>query len=183
MDPLIEIAADLVPSMYAFTGAKSVEDTIKKAVTEVTKATDPTVIRSALAADPAMTSQLKLRLGQIVAEADQARRQAELGEHLKLLAAIPSSSPMAWGAPIVSIVVTIGFFGVLAILIWKPGNFPTDGNHPIVQLVIVSVGALTASFTTAVSFWLGSSVGSRNKDTALIESQVAANQAPPPPIK
>jgi lysozyme family protein len=85
-------------------------------------------------------------------------------------------NPMAWGAPAVSIIVTIGFFGILTILIF----FGMREGTQVAQIINITVGALAAAFATVVSFWLGSSQGSRNKDaaaTVAIETQVKQTEA------
>jgi lysozyme family protein len=80
-----------------------------------------------------------------------------------------ANNPMAWGAPLVSLIVTVGFFGILTILILGAGKL-TD-NSQVAQIVNITVGALAAAFATVVSFWLGSSQGSRAKDAATIQFQ------------
>lgn len=87
-----------------------------------------------------------------------------------------ANSPMAWGAPMVSLIVTLGFFGILIVLLTR-GMAPGD---QVAQIVNITVGALAAAFATVVSFWLGSSQGSRAKDattTAAIESQAKQTEA------
>lgn len=87
-----------------------------------------------------------------------------------------ANNPMAWGAPTVSIIVTIGFFGILTILIF----FGMKEGTQVSQIINITVGALAAAFATVVSFWLGSSEGSRNKDaqtTVAIQTQVKQNEA------
>jgi hypothetical protein len=72
-----------------------------------------------------------------------------------------ASSPIAWGAPIVSTVVTVGFF-VFLIVLFRSRS--ADIDPAIAQIINIAVGALTAGFATVINFWLGSSQGSRNKD-------------------
>ena len=82
-----------------------------------------------------------------------------------------ANSPMAWGAPVVSVLVTVGFFGILLILVLRG----MAQGEQVAQIINITVGALAAAFATVVSFWLGSSQGSRQKDaatTAAMESQV-----------
>jgi lysozyme family protein/peptidoglycan hydrolase-like protein with peptidoglycan-binding domain len=83
-----------------------------------------------------------------------------------------ANNPMAWGAPVVSFIVTLGFFGILVLLM--TGYNPPD-NSQVQQIVNITVGALAAAFATVVSFWLGSSQGSRAKDVATLQLQ--ADQA------
>jgi lysozyme family protein len=77
-----------------------------------------------------------------------------------------ANNPMAWGAPVVSLLVTVGFFGILTLLIFGVGGDLTSN-----QIINITVGALAAAFATVVSFWLGSSQGSRTKDSATIQLQ------------
>ena len=58
---------------------------------------------------------------------------------------------MAWGAPVVSVLVTVGFFGILLILVL---NGMAEGTR-VAQIINITVGALAAAFATVVSFWLG----------------------------
>jgi lysozyme family protein/peptidoglycan hydrolase-like protein with peptidoglycan-binding domain len=87
-----------------------------------------------------------------------------------------ANNPMAWGAPAVSVIVTIGFFGILILLL----TVGMKGGTQVEQIVNITVGALAAAFATVVSFWLGSSQGSRAKDattTAAIETQARQTEA------
>ena len=68
-------------------------------------------------------------------------------------------SPLAWGAPVVSGAVTIGFVGVLASLTLHA--LPDSGG------VNVLVGTLATAFGSVVNFWLGSSAGSQAKTQQL----------------
>jgi lysozyme family protein len=83
-----------------------------------------------------------------------------------------ANNPMAWGAPVISFIVTLGFFGILVLLM--TGYDPRDDSQ-VQQIVNITVGALAAAFATVVSFWLGSSQGSRAKDVATLQLQ--ADQA------
>jgi hypothetical protein len=87
-----------------------------------------------------------------------------------------ANSPMQWGAPVVSFIVTLGFFGILVLLVTRG----MAGGGQVAQIINITVGALAAAFATVVSFWLGSSQGSRTKDattTAAIETQVKQTEA------
>lgn len=81
---------------------------------------------------------------------------------------IQSGSPIRWAPVGVSIVVTLLFAGaLLMLLISKPAPAP---NYS--ELINICIGALVAAFSTVISFWLGSSQGSREKDTAVQQMQV-----------
>lgn len=76
------------------------------------------------------------------------------------------ASPLAWGAPAVSVIVAAGFFLILTMLIVRPDLPALADDSPVFQIINITVGALAAAFATVVSFWLGSSQGSRSKDAA-----------------
>ena len=67
-----------------------------------------------------------------------------------------------WGRVTVSVIVTSGFMGVLILVI----TTKTQGNAPA-EVMLVMLGALGAAFGQVVSYWVGSSSGSAQKDTAI----------------
>ncbi len=67
-----------------------------------------------------------------------------------------------WGRVLISVIVTVGFIGVLILVI----TAKTQGNAPP-EVMLVMLGALGAAFGQVVSFWVGSSSGSAQKDTAI----------------
>jgi len=73
---------------------------------------------------------------------------------------IQSGSPIMWAPPIVSTVVTVSFLAVVILLAYPQSGAAFKDN----QLLNICVGALVAGFTTVISFWLGSSQGSRDKE-------------------
>lgn len=70
-----------------------------------------------------------------------------------------------WGRVLVSLIVTVGFMGILVIVI----TTKTQGNAPP-EVMLVMLGALGAAFGQVVSYWVGSSSGSAAKDTALVNA-------------
>lgn len=67
-----------------------------------------------------------------------------------------------WGRVLVSLIVTLGFMGVLVLVI----TTKTQGNAPT-EVMLVMLGALGAAFGQVVSYWVGSSSGSAQKDAAI----------------
>ena len=67
-----------------------------------------------------------------------------------------------WGRVLVSVIVTAGFMGVLVLVI----TTKTQGNAPP-EVMLVMLGALGAAFGQVVSYWVGSSSGSSQKDAAI----------------
>lgn len=77
------------------------------------------------------------------------------------LRALASESPwwIAATAPVISVLVIVGFFaGLFVLLNWEPLDPST------MQIINIVVGALVAAFATVVNFWLGSSSSSQKKD-------------------
>ena len=106
----------------------------------------------------------------------QARIEDVKGARSALRDLAAMGSPMAWGAPIVSVVVTTGFFLILILLLIWAENFESLTNTAVFQIINIAIGALTAAFATVVSFWLGSSQGSREKDAANYDLQAQKSE-------
>ena len=161
----------------------------------------------ARAAEPDLSNALRLRLAEIESDEAAAEmaerelaRQAEL-ERLRLDIAGAANaradaadardlltgltrdrSVIAWGPVVVSAVVVLGFFATLLYLInggLSPDRLlpPDPGSQFVNQIVNIAVGTLTAGFATVISFWLGSSDGSRRKDVSLAQAQQAQQVA------
>lgn len=114
---------------------------------------------------------IKQRLAEIAAkeedaqrQADRQQRQADL-EQMKLALADTASardqtaalakigSPIAWGAPVVSVVVLLTFAAV--VLLAFSGK--ATGTPELLNVVLGTVGTMS---TAVVSYWVGSSAGS-----------------------
>lgn len=186
--PLIGIAASILPGIVraiAGDATGKVEEKVGNAVVNSTGTSDPAAARKAVEADPAAAQRLQTELAGILLEQEKARQRAE-AEMLKTrldaeLASLRTNventedarrraldyarlgGPMSWGAPLVSAIVTLGFFAILIVLI--RGSRVT-GDPNVLQIINITVGALAAAFATVVNFWLGSSQGSRQKDAA-----------------
>ena len=68
--------------------------------------------------------------------------------------------------PVLSILVTGGFFGILAYLMVTPAD---TANTPL----MIMLGSLGTAWTGIIAFYFGSSAGSRAKDQMLFESTPA----------
>ncbi len=191
MLPLLPLALSVVPELIKLIAgdkAGAVATTVANVVQEVTGTTDPAEAQGKLTADPALTAQLRIRLAEIALEAQKAtdlaaeqKRQAELaalqkalentqGARQTMVDLAKTGSAIAWGAPLVSAIVTAGFFIFLIVLI----KTDLSTNTTVANVINITVGALAAAFATVVNFWLGSSQGSREKDTTNRTLQEAA---------
>ena len=68
--------------------------------------------------------------------------------------------------PLLSILVTVGFFGILAYLMVTPAD---TANTPL----MIMLGSLGTAWTGIIAFYFGSSAGSRQKDEMLFNSTPA----------
>lgn len=85
-----------------------------------------------------------------------------------------SGSNIAWGAPVISVVIVFGFFSVMSLLF----IIKTDFAPATVTLLNVLFGALIPAFGQVCNYWLGSSAGSANKDQLLAASSPVTVKAP-----
>jgi lysozyme family protein len=189
MFPLIGIAASLVPELIRLISGDKTDTLatkVSQVVTNVAGTQDETQARAKLA-DPAIAARLQTRLTEIAldaqkvqAQAEREQRQADLDKIIAMLADAQGArsltatladkgSPIAWGAPIISVIIGIGFFMVLGMAIFG-GDFITKNNTNIVYTL---VGTMATGFATAISFWLGSSQGSRDKDDTVRQMQLS----------
>lgn len=76
---------------------------------------------------------------------------------------VREGSSIAWGSPVVSILVVALFAISLMVFLTKPIQFSEAQS----ALLNITIGTLTAAFTQVVNYWLGSSHGSASKDAAL----------------
>ena len=106
-------------------------------------------------------------------------------------ALIDKGSAIAYVPAALSLVVTVGFFCVLGLFIFMKAKLETPvfpsipsgvtneqltallppRSEFVTQIINISVGSLTAAFATVISYWLGSSLGSRNKDLIAVDVQ------------
>nr|WP_295389438.1 glycosyl hydrolase 108 family protein [uncultured Thiodictyon sp.] len=194
MFPLIGLAATLVPDLIRLIAgdkAGALAQSVSQAVSDVAGTDDPVAAQKTIQADETLSAALQQRLTEIAIDATRVQaaasaeqRRAELAEikasdensadaRSTMQALASAKSPIAWGSPLVSIVVTVGFFVILGLILFH-GIAAVAGQTPdptAVNIVNIAVGVLGTAFATVVNFWLGDSSGSRNKDAQAIDQQ------------
>lgn len=90
-----------------------------------------------------------------LADAQNARGQT--------IALAQTGSVIAWGSPVVSVLVVAGYFTVM----WRLFGADADAPPNVFALLNMLFGALTIGFGQVCNYWLGSSAGSKAKDEAL----------------
>lgn len=104
------------------------------------------------------------------AEAFKARLAAETADLQARLADIQDAramtvelaqagSPIAWGATIISVIVTLAFAGMTWVMLFK--------TVPDSQANLMVFGTLSTAFGMVLNYWLGSSAGSKDKDSTI----------------
>lgn len=133
---------------------------VQVAAEAITGETAPEDILKSLTADPEKLMQLEIKTKEL--ELDELRihaadRDSARNLQGKLAAAGHGS---AWSAPLVSLVVTTGFFIMLYVVINKPAAEISD-------VAYIMLGTLAGGFTQVLNYWLGSSKGSSDKSALL----------------
>lgn len=81
-----------------------------------------------------------------------------------------------WPQIILSALFVIGYFVLIGVLIHMVGKDGLTVNGQILGILTTVLGVLTAAIPQIMQFWFGSSTGSKNKDSGLL--QHLAGQAP-----
>ncbi len=168
------VALDLAPELARWLfgpGSEPVVAAVQAAIGAATGSVDPD-IQVARVADPAVASALRIQLAQIAAAAAAARDAAQVsalaavladvaGARAQTLALVQSRSALAWGAPIVSLVVLVTFGAVVSLVLFRA---VPAGSEAVLNVLLGTLGAMA---TSVVGYWVGSSVGSVRKDDRL----------------
>jgi hypothetical protein len=169
--PLIPLLLGLAPTVASWIlGDKtgSVVEKVSSIAKDILGTADPAGIEHAISTDPNLALQFRIALLQ--AEADARRQQfdtlqAQLADvasaRSQTVKLAESGSAIAWGAPIISTLITFGFFAMLYLVIRQ--EIPESSQ----TLANIMLGSLGTSFTAVVGYWVGSSAGSAQKTSAL----------------
>jgi hypothetical protein len=176
--PLLLGLAPVVADMFG-SGTKDVVTKVTGIAKEVLGVDSLDAVERAMAADPAKALEFKKALiaaateeKRLQYEAERSEReaytaqlQATLTDIQSARAVAMSNSPARWGAILVSIF-SIVLAGVVSYMMF----FPSPEVSKLTESVtLMLVGAAINWVGTVQNFWLGSSMGSQQKDTALAD--------------
>lgn len=164
---LLPLLASLAPGLVkALAGdrAGDVAQQVSTAVQAVVGSSEPAEVDLALR-DPARAADLRLELARIEAEHERAMLAATLadvaGARAQTVDLARANSPIAWGAPLVSLVVLIAFGAAIYAVVTQ--QIP-EGSR---EMALLLLGGLLTMAQAVVAYWVGSSAGSARKDEAL----------------
>jgi hypothetical protein len=174
---LIGLASSLVPHVFG----EDAKPALQAVAQAITGATDEAAQVEVLSSDPAAIAQFKVQALQIAADREAAQLNAQNDEITARLADVANArqqtvqlaqagSGLSWGAPVVSVIVAVGFFAAFAALMWVRAI----EDAGVSAMVNMMVGGLVSALTTVLSYWLGSSAGSRRKTDMLAAGVKAA---------
>ena len=168
------VVLDLAPELGRWLFGPDAEpavSAVQKALGSVTGTADPAMQTQTLA-DPEKAAALRVELARVASEqasAEAASKQAILLAQLSDVANARATttqlaqvgSTIAWGAPVVSLVVLVTFGGVIIMALTRA---MPPGAEPVLNVLMGTLGAMA---TSVVGYWVGSSAGSARKDTRL----------------
>lgn len=165
MGPLIPVALSVLPALAEWLGGARAGDVAERAagvVRAVTGTDDPAAAAAALS-DPAKWAEAQIRLAEIAGQERDAYLADVANARAQTIALAQAGSGIAWAAPVVSVVVTLGFFAAVAMvfLVQREWDERTAG------ILNVLLGALVLGFGQVVNYWLGSSAGSKRAGDAV----------------
>ncbi len=169
------IVLDLAPEVGRWlfgSDSAPVMTAVQSAITTVT-GTSEVAAQAAALSDPDKAAALRVELAKIAAGQEVAAAtasQAALAAQLSDIASAraltvqlaQSGSRIAWGAPVVSLVVLLTFAIVMTIALTR--TIPSNAE-PVLNVLMGTLGAMA---TSVVGYWVGSSAGSARKDEHLV---------------
>lgn len=99
----------------------------------------------------------KLEMVKLEQASEVARLQDTADARRQTVALAESGSSIAWGAPVISCIITAGFFTCIFMVFFRGDDLPEN----LTSLINYLFGALTTGFVGVTQYWLGSSAGSK----------------------
>jgi hypothetical protein len=138
---------------------------------------DPGQIQAQIELDKVKLERFRIELEEATKE-DVALLADLQSARAQTLGLAQAQSSIAWGAPIVSVLVTGGFFFVMALFLF---GFAVSFDEYVKNVLLILIGVLSSGFNQTISYWLGSTRGSQGKD-ALIGAMATTAQRETVPV-
>lgn len=172
---LLGVAFNLAPGLqHLLADNADTVANVKSAVQAITGTADPTQAQAALDADPdGIKTELQRQLAEIAADRFKAQLADVANARATTVQLAQTGSTIAWGAPVVSIIVLTAFFTLCTLLIT---HAVPDGSTTLLNVLLGSLGVMASN---VVNYWTGSSAGSASKDARLANSVPASMLSKP----
>ena len=163
--PLISLAVQYAPQvigMLAGSHAAQVTDKVVSAVHDVVGTTDPAAAQAKLAADPALGQALAARLA---AEVDQVKAEmADTADARQMGVSLIEQHHWTANMPAITVLLVFAIHtAITAAIFFIPG----DITDRMFQLLTGAYGTSSTAFGIALSYYLGSSRSSVQKDNTI----------------
>ena len=168
------IAPELGKWLFGDKAAQTISQ-VQQAVTAVTGTSDEQAQIAAIEKDPQAAATLRIQLAQIAAAREKEERDTELaaitaqladtaGARQQTMSLAAAHSVIAYGAPIISVVVLCAF----GVCMWLSFTLSVqEANRTIIDQLVGTLGAMSMA---VVSYWVGSTANSAQKTLALATS-------------
>jgi hypothetical protein len=179
---LIPLVIQVLPKLAGLFGTPlsgSLLDNAGQVAKEVFGTTDAAEIQLQIEQDKNKLEQFRIKM-ETASKEEQAYFNDVQSARAQTIALAQVQSPIAYGAPVMSGVVTVGFIMVLTLFV----SYALEMDAYQQSVVTILIGYLGAAFQQAVNFWLGTTRSSKDKDTVLASlagtgMQVALRSPPP----
>lgn len=172
---LARIGAPMLASLFLGPEAGNLTTTVlNKLASKFGVAATPDAVQAAINTDPDAAS----KVASIEAEHSdtiQAYLQDVQSARATQVQLVQAGSPLAYGSTVISVIVTIGFFGLLTLLLYAKLD---DTSTRVAAIINVILGTLAAAFTQVVNYHLGSTANSKSRMDELATIAKAAVGVP-----
>lgn len=118
---------------------------------------------AAIQGDPALALQFSLAVMAKESDMEKAHLADTQNARQQTIDLAKAGSSIAWGAPMVSLLIVLGYFFCVYRLFVVTADLPPNAF----QLLNVMFGALSIAFGQVCNYWLGSSAGSKRAGDAV----------------
>lgn len=112
---------------------------------------------------------------------DQAEYADRADARAREVAITKATGSRDWFAASLGVFVVLAFTVILSLMIFRPSEADEDRDPAVQATINILVGALTAGYSAVLSYYFGSSAGSKNKDGTIASLTRPPESLPPTP--
>lgn len=163
----IDLALQVAPQISKWLIGDDATNVATQVVNTVQAVVGTNHLTDATQLDTTTRTNLALELAKIDQQREESRLNDIADARNQTIELAKAGSKIAWGAPVVSVVITSGFFITLNLLLFI--NLPLDGVKAAILNILI--GTLATLVVQVANYWLGSSSGSARKTDILAANQ------------